>query len=98
MTMRKNILIIGMILLVVGVVIAGISSFEAARSATGSISGASNSMFRGPNGDYYSQVLNVSSGEELIVVSNVHAYLIPSEDLNTVTSANVGGYAIPPST
>lgn len=96
--MRKNILIIGLVLLVVGIVMAGASAFEAAHSASGSISGASTSMLQCTNGGYHSELLNVSSGEEVIVVANQHAYLIPSEDLGTVTSGNVAGFAVAPST
>ncbi|MGC8562908.1 MAG: hypothetical protein ACP5UZ_05395 [Thermoplasmata archaeon] len=96
--MRRNILIIGLILLVVGIAMAGISAVEASHSASSSISGASTTMYPGPNGEYHSQLLNVSSGEEVIVVANQHAYVIPSEDLTTVTNANVAGYAIVSST
>ena len=95
--MRKNILIIGLILLVVGIVMAGASAVEAAHSASGSISGASTTMFSDSNGGYHSQLLNVSSGEEVIVVANQKAYLIPSEDLGTATQTTVAGYAVVPS-
>ena len=95
--MRKKILIIGLILLVVGIVMAGASAVEAAHSASGSISGASTAMFPDSNGGYHSQALNVSSGEEVIVVANQQAYLIPSEDLGTATQETVTGYAVAPS-
>ncbi|MCL4447471.1 MAG: hypothetical protein M1556_05995 [Candidatus Thermoplasmatota archaeon] len=96
--MRKNLLIIGIVLLVVGVAMAGISTVEAAHSVSSSIGGAGNTMYPGTNGDYYSNNLNVSTGDEVLVVSNIHAYLIPSSDISTVNSGNVGSYAISPST
>ena len=92
--MRKNILIIGLILLVIGIVMAGVSAAEAGHSASGSITGASNTMFLDSNGGYHSQLLNVSSGEEVIVVANQHAYLIPAEDLGTAAQGTVASYAV----
>ena len=96
--MRKNLLIIGLILLVIGVIVAGFSTYEVTGGAVRSISGAGNIMKAVTNGDFYSNTLNVSPDYELIVVSSVQAYLIPSQDLNSVNSANVAGFAITPST
>lgn len=94
--MRKTLLTISLVILVVGIIIAGISAVEITQLGSTSIKGASTTMYAGPNGDYYSRILNVSAGQVVILVSNAHAYLIPSADLNTVNSGNVDSYAIAP--
>ncbi len=94
--MRKNLLLVGIVLLVLGVALAGVATYETAHTALGISSGAGTSMYPGQNGDYYSNVLNTSSGSEIVVVSSAHPSLIPSKDLNIVNSTNVGSYAISP--
>lgn len=96
--MRKNLLIVGLVLLVIGIVLAGLSTYEVTGGAVRSINGAGNVMMAGTNGDFYSNTLNVTPGYELIVVSSTQSYLIPSQDLTTVNSTNVASYAIVPTT
>ena len=96
--MRKNLLMIGLVLLVLGVAIAGVSTYEVSGGAIRSLSGAGNTMHLGSNGDFYSNTLNVSSGYEVLVVSSVQTYLIPLQDLNSVNAVNVNSFAINPTT
>ncbi len=94
--MRKNLVMVGLVILVVGIIIAAVSAVELNQLESTSIKGASNAMFVGQNGEYHSELLNVSSEQVVFLVSNVHAYLIPSADLNTVNSGNIGNYAVTP--
>jgi hypothetical protein len=91
---RKDLLYLGIILLVIGVVIAGIATVE----ASGRTETIGTSMKIGSIGVYYSDELTVSSNGSVFVTGNTTTYLIPSQDLNTVNSTNVGSYAIHPTT
>jgi uncharacterized membrane protein len=90
---RKRLLIAGIVVLVIGIVFAGISVAESARE----IKEAGTAVYLGQNGDHYSNLLTVSSTEEITVVSSVNAYLIPSQDLNLINSSNIVNYKISPS-
>ena len=86
-------MIIGIVILVIGIVLAGISVAESASNVRGS----GTAMYSGKNGDYYSNSLSVTTKEEITVVSNVNSYLIPSQDLSVVNSSNIASYKILPS-
>ncbi|MCW6158157.1 MAG: hypothetical protein LVQ63_01575 [Thermoplasmatales archaeon] len=92
--MRKDLLYLGIILLVIGVVIAGIAGVEAG----GRTEIVGTSLNISPSGVYYSNELTVGSNGSVFVTGNTTTYLIPSQDLNTVNSTNVGNYAIQPTT
>ena len=92
--MRKNLLYLGLILLVIGVVISGIATVEAG----GRTEIVETSLKISPSGVYYSNELTVGSNSSVIVTGNTTTYLIPSQDLNMVNSTNVENYAIHPTT
>ena len=90
--MRKDLLYLGIILLVIGVVISGIATVEAG----GKTEIVETSMKVSPSGFYYSNELTVGSNGSVIVTGNTTTYLIPSQDLTIVNSTNVANYAIHP--
>jgi hypothetical protein len=91
---RKNLLIAGIILLVVGVVFVGTSlSLEDTSLHTSSILN-----FNSSTNEYYSSEINLNPSNELIVVSGDKYYLIPSSDLAISNSTNYVSFQIPPTT
>ena len=99
--MRRNTLIVGVVILAVGIIIAGAAWVEFAHSLTSTLSSSKGqeggAMYAGQNGDFYSNLLTAGPGSEIIVCSNssyVHPYLIPSGDLSIVNSENIGNYSI----
>ena len=90
--MRKNLLLMGVLILVAGMVVAGIAVLEISSES----SDAGTSMYLGSNGQYYSNELTGYSNGEIDVSSNVSFYLIPSQELNSVTLSNVQTYAESP--
>ena len=77
--MRKNLLAVGAIILAIGITMVGTSLFATEHALTGLINSAKSgdAMYAGQNGDYYSTVLNATSGDYIDVVSGVSHYLIP---------------------
>lgn len=99
--MRRTTLIVGVVLLVVGIIIAGVAWVELSSSLTGTLSSAKgeegSAMYAGQNGDFYSNLLTAGPSSEIIVsfnFSGVHPYLIPSRDLSIVNLENIGNYSI----
>lgn len=88
--MRKNIVIIGLILLIIGVAL-----FYAGGDL--GISGISTSPTFTEKGtsQWDSSTIQVSSGQLIVLTSNdSKTFLIPSNDVNLVTSSNVNNYEI----
>ncbi len=94
--MRKNFLVVGVIVLAIGIAMVGISLFEIEHTLSGLLNSAKggDTMYAGQNGDYYSTILNVTVGDYVDVVSDTPHYLVPSGYLSTLNSTNVGSYAI----
>ena len=93
--MRKNILIVGLVLLVIGIALIGVSTFSLGHSSSATFS-SSTVMIQGPNGDYHSQELNVTSGDVISVSTASKVYLIPASDLVVANQSNVNSFAISP--
>ena len=53
-------------------------------------------MFAGPAGDFHSRMLNATPDDEIAVMSSAIPYLVPSDDLASVNSKNVGDYSMGP--
>ena len=94
--MRKNLLAVGAIILAIGITMVGTSLFATEHALTGLINSAKggDAMYAGHGGDYYSTVLNATSGDYIDVVSGVPHYLIPSLYLAIVNTSNIGSYAV----
>ncbi len=95
--MRKNIVVIGLILLVIGIVMVGVESVSIEHSGASTLS-TQTTMIPSPNGEYHSNLLSVNKNQIVTVVTNSKAYLIPASDISIVNESNVNNYAISPFT
>ena len=103
--MRKNTVIVGVVILAVGIIMAGGGWVVLTHSLTSTLASSTgqegSTMYAGQNGDFYSNLLTASLGSDIIVSSNssnVHPYLIPSGDLPLINSGNIENYSIAAST
>jgi hypothetical protein len=94
--MRKELLIVGTIILAIGITMVGTSLFATEHILSGFLNSAKggDTMYAGQNGDYYSTILNVKAGDYVDVVSDAPHYLVPSGRLSIINSTNVETYAI----
>lgn len=89
--MRKNIVLIGLVLLIVGVAIIGVSLYEMS-----ALSDINSSLTQVSSNEWRSDVINVnSSGVLTITTSETSGFgLIPASDLSAVTASNLANYAV----
>ncbi len=90
--MRKNIVVIGLILLVIGIVMVGVESVSIEHSGASTLS-TQTTMIPSPNGEYHSNLLSVNKNQIVTVVTNSKAYLIPASDISIVNESNVNNYS-----
>ncbi|MEM0141088.1 MAG: hypothetical protein QXN66_03510 [Thermoplasmatales archaeon] len=90
--MRKNWVIVGIALLIVGAIMVSASLTQVERSFPFS----QLNMTSTGNGYFISPAINVSQESEIIISSSSTSYLIPSKDISLLNSTNIESYGMHP--
>jgi hypothetical protein len=91
--MRTNVVVAGIVVLVIGLILVGVSLNQAMDRMPYSTA----EMTSSGKGYFQSNLIVVNGGNELILISNSTIYLVPSQDLTFLNSTDITTYALHPS-
>lgn len=89
--MRKKIVLIGLVLLIIGVVILGISLYE-----TAALSDENSALVQVSTGEWRSNLISMNSTGILEVTTSVSSDfgLVPASEINVITASNLASHVV----